>query len=57
MESVGFMTCTAATHQGAIKEPAASLFRTCEAHLVKPDYYFNAKRWFVLEQAVSKTAP
>ncbi len=37
MESVGFMTCTAATHQGAIKEPAASLFRTCEAHLVKPD--------------------
>ncbi len=32
MERVGFMTCTAASHQGAIKEPAASLFRTCEAH-------------------------
>ncbi|XP_042612254.1 ubiquitin carboxyl-terminal hydrolase 20-like isoform X2 [Cyprinus carpio] len=31
---VAFMTCTAANHQGAIKEPAASLFRTCEAHLV-----------------------
>ncbi len=28
------MTCTAASHQGAIKEPAASLFRTCEAHPV-----------------------
>ncbi len=31
MERAGFMTCTAASHQGAIKEPAASLFRTCEA--------------------------
>ncbi len=26
------MTCTAASHQGAIKEHVASLFRTCEAH-------------------------
>ncbi len=26
MERAGFMTCTAASHQGAIKEPAASLF-------------------------------
>ncbi len=34
MERAGFMTCTAANHQGAIKEPAASLFRTCEAHPV-----------------------
>ncbi len=34
MERVGFMTCTAASHQGAIKEPAASLFLTCEAHPV-----------------------
>jgi len=33
MERAGFMTCTAATHQGAIKELAASHFRTCEAHL------------------------
>ncbi len=28
------MTCTAASHQGAIKEPAASLLRTSETHLV-----------------------
>ncbi len=27
MERAGFMTCTAASHQGAIKEPAASLYR------------------------------
>ncbi len=26
------MTCTAASHQGATKEPAATLFRTCEAN-------------------------
>lgn len=29
------MTCTAASHQGAIKEPTASLFRICEAHPVE----------------------
>ncbi len=34
MERAGFITCTAASHQGAIKEPAASLFRMCEAHPV-----------------------
>ncbi len=34
MERAGFMTCIAVSHQGAIKEPTASLFRTCEAHLV-----------------------
>ncbi len=28
------MTCTAASHQGAIKEPATSLLRTSETHLV-----------------------
>ncbi len=27
MERAGFMTCTAASHQGAIKEPTASLFK------------------------------
>ncbi len=32
MERAGFMTCTAANHQGAIKEPAASLFTSCETH-------------------------
>ncbi len=32
MERAGFMTCTAASHQGAIKEPAASLLRTSETH-------------------------
>ncbi len=32
MGRAGFMTCTAASHQGAIKVPAASLFRMCEAH-------------------------
>ncbi len=32
MERAGFMTCTAANHQGAIKEPAASLFTRCETH-------------------------
>ncbi len=37
MERAGFMTCTAANHQGAIKEPAASLFLTCEAHPVHAD--------------------
>ncbi len=31
MERAGFMTCTAANHQGAIKEPAASLFTRCES--------------------------
>ncbi len=31
-----FMTCTAANHHGAIKEPAASLFQACEAHPVLP---------------------
>ncbi len=30
MEGAGFMACTAASHQGAIKEPAASLLRTSE---------------------------
>ncbi len=35
MERAGFMTCTAANHQGAIKEPAASLFRRCETHPVQ----------------------
>ncbi len=35
MERAGFMTCTAACHQGAIKEPTASLFRICEAHPVE----------------------
>ncbi len=34
MERAGFMTCTAANHQGAIKEPTASLFRRCETHPV-----------------------
>ncbi len=34
MERVGFMTCTAASHQGVIKEPAASLWRTSETHPV-----------------------
>ncbi len=29
------MTCTAASHQRAVKEPTASLFRTCEAHDIK----------------------
>ncbi len=33
MERAGFMTCSAASHQGAIKEPTASLFRMCETHL------------------------
>ncbi len=43
MERAGFMTCTAASHQGAIKEPAASLFRTCEAH---PTYtYLWVQQW------------
>ncbi len=28
MERAGFMTCTAASHQGATKEPAASLLKT-----------------------------
>ncbi len=32
MERAGFMSCTAASHQGAIKEPAASLLKTFEAH-------------------------
>ncbi len=32
MERAGFMTCTAANHQGAIKEPAASLFQACKVH-------------------------
>ncbi len=32
MERAGFMTCTAASHQGAITEPAASLSRTSETH-------------------------
>ncbi len=34
MERAGFMTCTAANHQGAIKEPAGSLLRRSETHLV-----------------------
>ncbi len=29
------MTCTTANHQGAIKEPAASLFLACETHPVE----------------------
>ncbi len=32
MERAGFMTCTAASYQGAIEEPAASLLRTSETH-------------------------
>ncbi len=32
MKRAGFMTCTAASHQGAIKVPPASHFRMCEAH-------------------------
>ncbi len=32
MERAGFITCTAASHQGAITEPAASLSRTSETH-------------------------
>ncbi len=32
MKRAGFMTCTAASHQGAIKEPAASLWRMSETH-------------------------
>ncbi len=32
MERAGFMTCAAASHHGAIKEPAASLSRTSEMH-------------------------
>ncbi len=35
MERVGFMTCTAASHQEAIKEPVASLLRTSETHPVQ----------------------
>ncbi len=31
MERAGFMTCTSASHQGAIKEHTASLLKTCEA--------------------------
>ncbi len=38
MERAGFMTCTAANHQGAIKEPAASLFMRCETHPVVIDH-------------------
>ncbi len=30
------MTCTAASHQGAIKEPAALLSKTSETHPVPP---------------------
>ncbi len=32
MERAGFMTCTAASYQGTIKEPAASLLRTSETN-------------------------
>ncbi len=31
MERAGFMTCTAASHQGPIKEPTASLLKMYEA--------------------------
>ncbi len=41
MERAGFMTCTAANHQGAIKEPAASLFLACEAHPVPTASFFG----------------
>ncbi len=34
MERAGFMTCTIASHQGAIKEPVASLLRGSETHPV-----------------------
>ncbi len=34
MERAGFMICNAASHQGAIKEQAASLLRTSETHPV-----------------------
>ncbi len=34
MERAGFMTCTAASPQGAIKEPTASLLRMSETHPV-----------------------
>ncbi len=37
----GLLTCTAASHQGAIKEPAASLLKTCEAHPVLPDVNYG----------------
>ncbi len=47
MERVGFMTCTAASHQGALKEPAASLFRTCEAHPFWTWYHTNTMIFFV----------
>ncbi len=45
MERAGFMTCTAASHQGAIKEPAASLFRTCEAHPIYTCSYLFPNLW------------
>ncbi len=35
MERAGYMTRTAASHQGAIKEPTASLLRTSETHPVR----------------------
>ncbi len=46
MERAGFMTCTAASHQGAIKEPAASLFRTCEAHPESAVQTNQLNEWF-----------
>lgn len=36
------MICTAASHQGAIKEPAASLFRMCESYLVMAKFFFRS---------------
>ncbi len=38
----GFMTCTAASHQGAIKEPAASLLKMREAH---PVFIMQGATW------------
>ncbi len=44
MERAGFMTCTAASHQGAIKEPAASLLKRSEQVLQSAVWTIGAGR-------------
>ncbi len=48
MERAGFMTCTAASHQGVIKEPTASILRTSETHPMSSNkaHHFRGEEHF-----------
>ncbi len=41
MERAGFMACIADSHQGAIKDPTASLLKMCKEHPVQTRELFS----------------